>query len=62
MAKRKHKVRGLQKRFARGEYVPVVVKTRDGYIVIRIGRAPNGLTVIDAPRHCCDIILPEKRG
>lgn len=60
MAKRKQA--GLERRFARGEYVPIIVRTRQGDIVIRVGRSQrSGFFVIDAPRHCCDIILPEKR-
>lgn len=59
MAKRKQP--GLAIRMKRGEYIPVIVRHKSGDITIRIGKGPDGRCIIDAPRHCCDIILPERR-
>jgi hypothetical protein len=51
----------LERRFARNEFVPIIVRTKVGDITIRIGRLANGNFLIDTPRHCCDVILPDKR-
>lgn len=59
--KKQPKQPGLNIRLKRGAVYPVVVRTKHGDIVVRFGRRPDGLCFIDAPKHCCDIILPERR-
>jgi len=53
--------KGLERRFARGEFVPIIVRSKQGDIVIRVGRLANGNFCIDAPKSTCDIVLPERR-
>jgi hypothetical protein len=57
---RKKRQPGLERRFARGEHVPIIVHTKQGDITIRVGRLPNGNFLINAPKNC-DIILPDRR-
>jgi hypothetical protein len=61
LPRKRKKQSGMERRFERGEFIPIIVKTKQGNITIRVGRLANGNFVIDAPRHCCDIILPDKR-
>jgi hypothetical protein len=59
--KRKPKQPGWRTVIRRGEFIPVVVRTKQGDITIRFGVAADGNHIIDAPKHCCDIIAPDRR-